>query len=105
MMVRMNPYPEGEDPDQPLTAKVYRELGFIAAMRANRLARNAIGHRRHVSSAFVTAMRLAWAKQNCTKFAHPIIAYLMVATRSLDMAASCGPQLDQSCWPPVGMSK
>jgi hypothetical protein len=26
MMVRMNPYPEGEDPDQPLTAKVCREL-------------------------------------------------------------------------------
>jgi DNA-binding GntR family transcriptional regulator len=26
MMVRMNPYPQGEDPDQPLTAKVYREL-------------------------------------------------------------------------------
>jgi len=26
MMLRMNPYSEGEDPDQPLTAKVYREL-------------------------------------------------------------------------------
>jgi hypothetical protein len=28
---------------------------------------------------------------------HSLLRYLMVATKSPDMAASCGPQLDQSC--------
>ena len=31
--------------------------------------------------------------------------YLMVATSSPDICASCGAQLPQSCWPPAGMSK
>lgn len=73
-------------------------LGFIAAKRATRLARNAIGHRRHSNTFRVD-------EPNCTKFTPSVMAYLMMATRSPDMAASCGPQLDQSCWPPTGMSK
>lgn len=78
------------------------------ALNCSFAVENAIGHRRHrdtpslpagmeaigdpspsaercrgaVSSAFVTAMRFVWTTPNVTKFTPPIMAYLMVATRS-----------------------